>query len=90
MRSSLSVHGAATRVSPDATAYALREKLWDVNIISQWVEGGSDSHVSWTRRFWERVEPLTTGTAYTNHMGSDDWQLRIRASYGSNYGAWCR
>ena len=79
------LHGAITRVAPDATAYALREKLWDVNVISQWVEGGSDAHVKWTRDIWEKVEPLTTGTAYTNHMGGDDWQLRIRASYGSNY-----
>jgi FAD/FMN-containing dehydrogenase len=79
------IHGAATRVAPDATAYALREKLWDVNIISQWMEGDSAPHVAWTRGYWDRVEPLTTGTAYTNHMGGDDWQPRIRASYGSNY-----
>jgi FAD/FMN-containing dehydrogenase len=79
------IHGAVTRVAPDATAYALREKLWDVNVISQWIDGGSDDHVRWTRSYWDRVEPLTTGTAYTNHMGGDDWQLRIRASYGSNY-----
>jgi FAD/FMN-containing dehydrogenase len=79
------IHGAVTRVPSDATAYALREKLWDVNIISQWMEGDSDPHVKWTRGYWDKVEPLTTGTAYTNHMGGDDWQTRIRASYGSNY-----
>jgi FAD/FMN-containing dehydrogenase len=79
------IHGAVTRVPSDATAYALREKLWDVNIISQWMDGDSDPHVKWTRGYWDKVEPLTTGTAYTNHMGGDDWQTRIRASYGSNY-----
>jgi FAD/FMN-containing dehydrogenase len=79
------IHGATTRVAPDATAYALREKLWDVNVIAQWQEGDAEPHVRWTRDIWERVDPLTTGTAYTNHMGGDDWQPRIRASYGSNY-----
>ena len=57
----------------------------NVAIISQWMEGDSDPHVKWTRGYWDKVEPLTTGTAYTNHMGGDDWQTRIRASYGSNY-----
>ncbi|MFN0074819.1 MAG: FAD-binding oxidoreductase, partial [Chloroflexota bacterium] len=79
------IHGATTRVAPDATAYALREQLWDVNVVSQWVEGDAAPHVSWTRNIWGQVEPLTTGTAYTNHMGGDDWSPRIRASYGSNY-----
>ena len=30
------VHGAATRVDPDATAFGLRDDQWDYDVISQW------------------------------------------------------
>lgn len=80
------VHGAATRVAPDATAYALREAVWDVNAVAQWLEPAeSDRHITWARELWARIEPLTTGMAYINHLAGDERPERIRASYGKNY-----
>jgi FAD/FMN-containing dehydrogenase len=80
------IHGAATRIAPDSTAYALREALWDVNAVAQWVEPAeTERNIAWARQLWERIEPLTAGTAYINHMGGDERPERIRASYGRNY-----
>ena len=80
------VHGAASRVPSDATAFALRGDKWDFNVIAQWRDGAeSDRHKAWAREHWGRLEPLTSGAAYLNHLAGDDSAEKIRASYGSNY-----
>jgi FAD/FMN-containing dehydrogenase len=80
------IHGAAARVAPDATAYALRRALWDVNVVAQWPDpAGSEQHIAWARHLWARLEPLTTGRAYVNHIAGDDRPERVRTSYGQNY-----
>jgi FAD/FMN-containing dehydrogenase len=80
------LHGAAARVPADATAFALRETLSDVNAMAQWIDpADAERSIDWVRQLWARVEPLTTGTAYINHLAGDDRPERIRASYGGNY-----
>lgn len=80
------IHGAATRVSPTATAFGLREAQWDINAVSQWEDGaGSAGHIAWTRALWGRMEPYLQGSAYLNHLGMDDQPEKVRASYGPNY-----
>jgi FAD/FMN-containing dehydrogenase len=80
------LHGAVARVPFDATAFASRERLWDVNAIAQWVDpAATDSSIAWTRRVWSSLEPHTIGTSYVNHIASDDRPERVRASYGGNY-----
>jgi FAD/FMN-containing dehydrogenase len=80
------IHGAVVRVAADATAYALRRALWDVNVVAQWPDpAGSELHIAWVRQLWARLEPLTTGCAYVNHIAGDDRPERVRASYGQNY-----
>ena len=70
----------------DATAFALREPLFDLNVIAQWLEpAATDPCVAWVRERWAQVEPLTTGTAYINHIAGDDRPDRVRASYQGNY-----
>jgi FAD/FMN-containing dehydrogenase len=80
------LHGAATRVAPDATAFALREDQWDANVIAQWVNPTDDElSIAWVRQLWAKLEPLTAGNTYINHIASDDRPEKIRASYGRNY-----
>ncbi|HLZ68620.1 MAG TPA: FAD-binding oxidoreductase [Dehalococcoidia bacterium] len=80
------LHGASTRVAPEATAFALREPLWDINLIAQWQDSAdSERNIAWGRQLWARVEPLTGGRVYVNHFAADDKPERIRASYGPNY-----
>jgi FAD/FMN-containing dehydrogenase len=79
-------HGAATRVATDATAFGLRGDKWDLNLLSQWMDAAeSERHIGWTRKVWGQVEPLISGSAYTNHIAGDDRPEKVRASYGANY-----
>ena len=79
------VHGAASRVPADATAFGLRDDQWDYDIISQWQDpGDTDRHIRWTREFWTAVEPFATGAVYVNHLDAEEG-TRIRAAYGKRY-----
>ena len=79
------LHGACTRVSPEATAFGLRESQWDFDILAQWTEPTeADQHIAWTRDFWKAVEPFSHGV-YVNHLGIDDAPSRVRVAYGANY-----
>ena len=80
------VHGAATRVSPTATAFAARRPQWDFDAIGQWTDAAqSAQHVAWIRKLWERLEPHLQGSAYVNHLAADDRPEKVRASFGANY-----
>ena len=81
------IHGAAARVpAADTAAFALRKCQWDVSAVAQWTNPAeSERHIAWTRRLWARMEPATGGSAYVNHIASDDDSGRVRASYGTNY-----
>ena len=79
------VHGAATRVAADETAFGLREDQWDYDIISQWTDPSeTDKQIQWTRDFFNRVEPFTTGGVYVNHLDAEESD-RIQGAYGNNY-----
>ena len=80
------VHGAATRVDRNETAFEHRDDQWDYDIISQWLDlGKSARHIQWTRAFWTAVEPFATGEVYVNHLDAEE-ATRIRAAYSDNYG----
>ncbi len=79
------LHGALTRVSPEAMAFGLRESQWDFDITAQWTEPTeADQHIAWTRDCWQAVEPFSRGV-YVNYLDSDDGMSRVRAAYGANY-----
>lgn len=78
------VHGAATRVGAEETAFGLREDQWDYDIISQWTDPTeTDKHIKWTRDFFNRVEPFASGV-YVNHLDAEEAD-RIGEAYGDNY-----
>ncbi len=80
------VHGAATRVDPNETAFGLRSDQWDYDVISQWTDTAeSAGHIQWTREFWTAVEPFATGEVYVNHLDAEEG-TRIRAAYSDNFG----
>jgi FAD/FMN-containing dehydrogenase len=81
------MHGAATRVAPTATAFAPRKALWDFDAIGQWAEARESAHhIDWVRSSWRELEPHLQGTAYVNHLATDDRPEKVRASFGENYG----
>jgi FAD/FMN-containing dehydrogenase len=81
------VHGAASRVSPTATAFALREASYLLSVVAAWQEGEirqTDRHIAWAHALWSSMEPHATGGVYINFLG-DEGEARVRASYGPNY-----
>jgi FAD/FMN-containing dehydrogenase len=79
------MHGAATRVGRDATAFGLRSDVWDYDVISQWTDPAeSAGHIRWTRDFWNAVEPFASGEVYVNHLDAEE-ATRIREAYHLGY-----
>ena len=80
------MHGAATRVSPTATAFAARRPQWDFDAIGQWADAGQSAmHIAWVRDLWTKLELHLQGSAYVNHLAADDRPEKVRASFGENY-----
>ena len=77
-------HGAATRVPPEATAVALREEQYILEIVTQWIDGDTESHLDWAHRFVSKIKPFTREGVSVNLLG-DEGEARVRASYGANY-----
>jgi FAD/FMN-containing dehydrogenase len=79
------MHGAATRVDPNATAFGPRADQWDYDVISQWNDPAeAATHIPWTRAFWNAVEPFASGEVYVNHLDSEEGG-RIRSAYRHGY-----
>jgi FAD/FMN-containing dehydrogenase len=80
------MHGAATRVAADATAFSARDAQWDFDVIGHWIDPTeSDRHIDWLRGAWSGLEPHLQGSGYINHLSADDRPEKVRASYGSNH-----
>lgn len=80
------VHGAATWVDPNETAFGLRADQWDYDVILQWKILENPPLTSSGRgTFWTAVEPFATGEVYVNHLDADEG-TRIQAAYSQNYG----
>jgi hypothetical protein len=81
------MHGAATRVGTEETAFAARRSQWDFDAIGQWAESSeSQRQIDWIRATWDQCQPHLEGSAYVNHISADDGPEKIRASYGTNHG----
>jgi len=81
------VHGAVRRVSPAATAFALREVPYVMNIVAEWTAEDADEaerHMAWVRALQSALLPFTLKGVYTNFLG-DEGEEQVRASYGVNY-----
>lgn len=78
------VHGAATRVAPDATAFALREPHYVVANISMWLDGSGEAETAWAERARARMAPHASPGVYVNFLG-DDGEAEVRAAYRANY-----
>lgn len=79
------IRGAASRVSPDATAFPHRHGF-HLGIYSLWTDPKeSDRNVAWVRATWQTVQPLAAGGVYVNELGDDEGLERVRMAYGVNY-----
>lgn len=80
--------GAISRVKPEATAFWHRDAGHSVLVDVDWDDphdqAESARNITWARKAWKTLEPLTDGF-YVNTMAADDPHQRVRATYGANY-----
>lgn len=78
------IHGVASRVPPDATAYPHRTGV-HVGIYALWRDAAeSAANIAWARSAWAAIEPFVPGGVYVNELGEDE-DHRVHLAYGSNY-----
>jgi FAD/FMN-containing dehydrogenase len=81
------VHGAVSRVSQSATAFALRDVPYVMNIVAAWNAHESnlaEQHMQWASKLQTALEPFAESGVYSNFLG-DEGDEQIRSSYGTNY-----
>jgi FAD/FMN-containing dehydrogenase len=78
------VHGAATRVAPDATAFALREPHYTVTNTGRWLAGNGEADTAWARQAKARMAPHASSGLYVNFLG-DEGEGAVREAYRGNY-----
>lgn len=76
--------GAASRVSPDAMAYAHRSTRFTMNIHGRWQnQAADDACIGWVRHLFERASPMSTGSVYINFVPEKEGDRKIGA-FGAN------
>jgi hypothetical protein len=78
------IHGAASRVDPAQTAFALREEAYVVSIVAAWEGGPAERHLAWTDGCWRAREPDARPGVYVNFLG-EEGEEQVRAAYRGNY-----
>jgi FAD/FMN-containing dehydrogenase len=80
------MHGLASRVAPNETAFHARREGFDLVVLSLWERAEDDeSNRHWTREFYDAMSPWSAGSVYANSL-SEDEAWRFRDAYGGNYG----
>jgi FAD/FMN-containing dehydrogenase len=79
-------HGAATRIAPDHTAYALRQTGFNVLLLSQWQAAAADAAgTSWARTSYAALAPVVGSRRYVNYLDNDDADnATLESAYGAN------
>ena len=78
------VHGAASRVSPTETAFALRDESYVICIVAAWEDEQADLHRAWARTCWAAMQPFASRGVYVNFL-DDEREGQVQAAYGINY-----
>jgi len=79
------LHGAATRIAPEASAFGMRREHFMVEIIAGWKPdgGGGAVHRKWAHDLWLSLAPFALPGGYANLLGPDDRE-QAAAAYGGN------
>ena len=79
------MHGAASRVPADATAFAHRFEQYNFSAFGIWQDAkDSDVNRKWAQDSLQAVEPYLSGRAYVNYLGQEG-ASRVHEAYGPNY-----
>ncbi len=80
--------GAMNRVDPEETALGVRNANYLLSLDTSWTNpADNEKAITWTREFWNEMQPFSGGGAYLNFPGQgEEGEALLRASYGSeNY-----
>jgi FAD/FMN-containing dehydrogenase len=79
------LHGAATRIPAEATAFGLRQEHFMLEIIAAWDPSGSNgaAHRQWAQDLWESLASFALPGGYPNQLAPHDRE-QARDAYGSN------
>ena len=78
------VHGAASRVPPTETAFALRGESYVISVLGAWNGGEAQQHLGWVRACCRALSPYAASGVYINFLGTEG-EEQVRAAYGLNY-----
>lgn len=79
------IHGAATRVAPDATAFPHRKPAFSVLLLGQWADPtNTEATIAWVRDTFELLQPHLSDARYTNFLSADD-ASGVHQGYADNY-----
>ena len=80
------VHGAATRVPSNETAFEHRREGYNFLTLAQWTDPEwTDRCIAWARTTYQRMQPFFAPGRYVNYLGDDEIGGSVAAAYGSNY-----
>jgi FAD/FMN-containing dehydrogenase len=75
--------GAVQRVPADATAFGDRSMPFMLSLDAIWSSSSEDdANISWVRRFWDDMQPYSTGRLYLNFPGHGEGQNLVRDAFG--------
>ena len=78
------LYGAISRVKPDETAFPLRERGYELDLMARWSSAGEQANaIKWVRSLHDALEPIAKGV-YSNQLGETNPAL-AKACYGLNY-----
>ena len=80
------VHGAATRVAPEDTAFPHRAAGYNMLILTQWRNpADNDRCIAWTRETYSAMKPFLAPGRYVNYLDNEEPGDAVAAAYGRNY-----
>ena len=78
------MRGAVSRVDLRDTAFALRQRGYEVDVAGVWsAPAGKADVVRWVQATRDNLQPFAYGV-YVNQLGDTSEEL-VKAAYGSNY-----
>jgi FAD/FMN-containing dehydrogenase len=79
------MHGVASRVPVEKTAFGLRRVHYSINIMPAWTDPSmAEKCITWAQGFASALNTFGASDAYVNYLG-DEGPTAVKASYGANY-----
>jgi FAD/FMN-containing dehydrogenase len=80
------VHGRASTVGADESAFSHRGPGYSFAAVSLWFEPNeAAAATAWVRAFFDEMAPFLASGVYANYLAGDEGDARVRAAYGRSW-----